>query len=312
MPMARLRWSGVLVTLSLVLVAAGSARADEQKLSLAVPGIPPVFQTVHAYVADKAGFFKKYGLDVTIRPFVTGVAAARAVAAGEMDITISPTPVVISMDSNADVRLVGIYGQAHPDWLIGSTDPSLTKCPDVAGKLVGVDAVGGARAVALADMIKGCGLKIDQVQLVGLSSNVGPAMIAGQIKIGVLHLDDVPSIEAQLGHKLTIVTTMKEMSPVSHYNLFAVRADRLADRVAEIATVTGRTPQEAKAALQQYIALEFWPNGDDGMDHDAIESVIKSQKESGGIRAGRTPVAFAQLVDASLWRDALALTKAQH
>jgi hypothetical protein len=91
-----------------------------------------------------------------------------------------------------------------------------------------------------------------------------------------------------------------------------LRDPKNADRVAEIATVTGRTPQEAKAALQQYIALEFWPNGDDGMDHDAIESVIKSQKESGGIRAGRTPVAFAQLVDASLWRDALALTKAQH
>jgi len=128
---------------------ASVASAQEKKITLAVPGIPPVFQTVLAYVADKEGFFKKHGVGVTVRAFPTGVAAARAVAAGEIDITISPTPIVINMVSNADVKLVGIYGLENPDWLIGSTDPAIAKCAEVAGKLVGVDAVGGARAVAI-------------------------------------------------------------------------------------------------------------------------------------------------------------------
>src|SRR5262245_66613775 len=95
------------------------APAQDKKITLAVPGIPPVFQTVLAYVADKEGFFKKHGVDVTVRAFPTGVAAARAVAAGEIDITISPTPIVINMVSNADVSLVGIYGLENPDWIVG-------------------------------------------------------------------------------------------------------------------------------------------------------------------------------------------------
>ncbi|MGE5145835.1 MAG: ABC transporter substrate-binding protein, partial [Candidatus Eiseniibacteriota bacterium] len=224
--MMRKCWIGVLLLLAVV-VSGGAHAAEAPKLTLAVPGIPPVFQTVLAYVADKEGFFKKYGVDVTVRAFATGVAAARAVAAGEIDMTISPTPVIINMVSNAGVKLVGVYGLENPDWLIGSTDATLAKCADLNGKLIGVDAVGGARAVALAEMIASCGLKTDQVQLVGLSSNVGPAMVAGQIKVGVLHLDDVPTIERQLGHKLTVVTTMKQVAPINHYNLFVVRADKL-------------------------------------------------------------------------------------
>ncbi len=309
--------------------------AQEKKITLAVPGIPPVFQTVLAYVADKEGFFKRHGVDVTVRAFPTGVAAARAVAAGEIDITISPTPIVINMVSNADVRLIGIYGLENPDWLIGSTDPAVAKCADVAGKFVGVDAVGASRAVALAEMIASCKLKLDQVQLVGLSSNVGAAMVAGQIELGVLHIDDVPTIESKLGKKLTVVMTMKEVSPVNHYNLFAVRADKLVEkrdsfvrviaafidagdylrdpknlgRVAEIATVTGRTVEEAKRVLPQFIAIEFWPNGNDGMKRANIESVIQGQKALGGIKPDRTPVAYEKLVDTTVWRDAQALAK---
>ena len=332
--MMRKAWIGCL---ALVFACAGGlgAAAQDRKLMLAVPGIPPVFQTVLAYVADKEGFFKKYGVDVTVRAFPTGVAAARAVAAGEIDITISPTPIIVSMVSNAEVKMVGIYGLENPDWLVGSTDPAIAKCADIAGKTVGVDAVGAARAVALAEMIVACGLKLEQIELVGLSSNVGAAMIAGQIKLGVLHIDDVPTIEAKLGKKLTIVMTLKEVSPVNHYNLFAVRADRLAanrdayvrivaafidagvylrdpknlDRVAEIATVTGRTADEVKNVLPKFIAIEFWPNGSDGLTRTNIESVISGQQKLGGIRPDRTPVTYERLVDSSVWRDALALTK---
>ena len=311
------------------------AVAEDKKITLAVPGIPPVFQTVHVFVAQKEGFFKKYGVDVTVRPFDTGAAAARAVAAGEIDITVSPTPVIVNITSNADVKLVGVYGQENPDWLIGSTDPGLTSCKDIAGKPVGVDIVGGARAVALAQMIKSCGLKTEDVNLVSLSSNVGSAMIAGQIKIGVLHLDDVPQIEAQTKKPLTTVITLKKVNPISHYNLYAVTADRLkqdrdayvrllaalidagdylrdpknADRVAEIATVTGRTATEAKPALKGYIDMDFWPNRTDGLTRQNIESVIKTQVAIGGIRPGKTPVTYDQLIDQSLWKDALTLTK---
>src|SRR5207302_5823925 len=155
--------------------------AAEQQLSFAVPGVPPVFGSVVVYVAKEEGFFKKHGVDVDVRPFDSGAAAAQAVVAGNPDVALSPTPVIVRMISNAGVDLVGIYGMEHPDWLLASADAALGKCEQLKDQAVGVDAVGGARAVALAQFLKPCGLKVEQLKLVSLSSNVGAAMVAGQI-----------------------------------------------------------------------------------------------------------------------------------
>src|SRR5499433_3599682 len=97
-----------------------SSGAAAEQLTFAVPGVPPVFSGLPALVAKEEGFFKKYGVDVDVRPFDSGAAAAQAVVAGNIDLSLSPTPVVVRMISNANVELVGIYGMEHPDWLLGS------------------------------------------------------------------------------------------------------------------------------------------------------------------------------------------------
>ena len=185
----------------------GTAAPAAERLSFAVPGVPPVFGSVVVYVAKEEGFFKKHGVDVDVRTFDSGAAAAQAVVAGNPDASLSPTPVIVRMVSNAGVNLVGIYGLENPDWLLASTDPGASKCQDVSGQAVGVDSVGGARSVALEQLIRPCGLKIDQVKLVSLSTNVGAAMVAGQLKFGVLHLDDVPVLEEQTGKPLTVISS---------------------------------------------------------------------------------------------------------
>jgi len=108
---------------ALALSGVRPAAGAEQKLSFAVPGVPPVFGSVVVYVAKEEGFFKKHGVDVDVRPFDSGAAAAQAVVAGNPDVALSPTPVIVRMISNAGVNLVGIYGLEHPDWLLASTDP---------------------------------------------------------------------------------------------------------------------------------------------------------------------------------------------
>ena len=52
--------------------------AQEKSITIGLPGIPPVFVTTQAYVAEQQGFFKKHGLKVNLRPFDSGAAAARA------------------------------------------------------------------------------------------------------------------------------------------------------------------------------------------------------------------------------------------
>lgn len=319
----------------LTVLWSSSQTAAAERLSFAVPGVPPVFSGLAAFVAKEQGLFKKYGVEVEVRPFDSGAAAAQAVVSGNIDLSLSPTPVIVRMISNGDVDLVGIYGMEHPDWLLGSADPKSSKCEDLRGQGVGVDSVGGARAVALAQLIRPCGLKVEDVKLVSLSSNVGAAIIAGQIKFGVLHLDDVPVLEEQMKRPITVVTTFQQVSPLTHYNLIVCTTDHLkqkrnayvralagwidatkymldprnADRVAEIATITGRSAKLAKEALPRLYKIEFWPAGRDGLSKSNLEKVVAVEKEIGGIKPGKTPVSYDRLVDRTVWKDANALVK---
>jgi NitT/TauT family transport system substrate-binding protein len=329
----RMSRRAALTLLVLLPFCTAGADAAEQRLVLALPGIPPVFLAVLPYVADHEGFFRKYGLAVELKPFDTGANAARAVLAGQIDAAMATTPIVVAMDSNVDANLVGIYGLESPDWLIGSIDPKVAGCADLRDAAVGVDAPAGSRAIALRQMMEVCHLTLADVTLVGLSSNVGAAMIAGQLKVGVLHLDDLATIERERGSPLTIVMRFQDARPLDHINMVVTRADKLKtnrdvyvrllaalidanrflrdpknlDEVAEIATVTGRSVADIKAALPGFIALDYWPGNSAGLSRDHLEAVIKSQVEVGAIKPGVAPVPYEKLVDPSLWKDAMTM-----
>lgn len=316
-----------------LLLAFFPALCAAQKITIGIPGIPPIFGTTIVLVADKEGFFKKRGVEVNVRAFETGAFASRAVVAGEIELALGPTPLVVSQVANTGVPLVGIWGMEHPDWLIGSTDPNAT-CASIKGQPVGVDAVGGARSIALKTMlIGGCKMQIEDVQQVPLSSNTAAAMIAGQLKYGTLHIDDVPIIEAQTKKPVKTIVTQKASRPNDHYLLLIARQDKLgqnraafvravaalvdaqrfmrepanAAKVAEDAAPTGRTGQLAINALKNYLDMEFWPHEKNGLDPKKIEAVGKGQKAVGNIKGDKTPAPYERLVDTSVWRDAFAL-----
>jgi NitT/TauT family transport system substrate-binding protein len=319
---------------AMLMGAATPAAAQSKTLVVAVPGVPPIFAAVIAYVAEKEGFFKKHGVDVTIRPFDNGTAAARAVIAGDIDMALSPTPPVINQASNSGAQFVAVYGMPSPDWVIGSTEAGKT-CNDIIGKPIGVDSIGGARSVALRSMLAGCpGVKMEQVQQVALGSNTAPAMIAGQLQFGVLHLDDLAVMQVQ-GKTVHTLLAMKTTNPTSHYLIWVVRKDKLAanrdavvravaglieaarymndpknaDTVADIATVTGHKKDVAKTALKEFLAIDFWAAKDDGMDKANINAVSALMKKIGSVNADKEAVTYDQLVDPSVWKDANAMVK---
>lgn len=320
--------------LALTLMAAAPASAQSKKIVAAIPGIPPIFSVMIAYIAEKQGFFKKYGIDMQIRPFDNGTAAARAVVAGDADVSWSPTPPVINQISNAGVPLVAVYGMPNPDWVIGTTETGKA-CKDIAGQEVGVDSVGGARSVALRSMLTACpGVKIEDTKQVALGGGAGLAMIAGRLQYGVLHLDDLAAIEAQ-GKKLTILLRQKETNPTSHYLMLVVRKDNLAanrdaivrtvaamieaahymqdpknaDAVAEASMITGNSKEIAKAALKEFLAIDFWAQKDDGLPRSKLEATAALMKKIGAIKPDKEPVTYENLVDTSVWKDANAMVK---
>lgn len=310
------------------------ALAQGKKMVVAAPGIPPIFASVILYVAQKEGFWKRHGVDIEVKAFETGTAAARAVLTGDLEISLSPTPLIIAQISNANANVVAINGFPNPDWILASTDPSKTNCKDIVGQPVGVDAIGGARSIALRIMLAGgCpGVKLEDTQQVALSSNTAPAMVAGRLSFGVLHLDDVAILESQ-GKKVNLLLEMKKTNPTAHYLLVTVRQDKLkesrdsyvkflagmieaarfmqdaknADKIADAAGPVGHPKNITKAALKQFLDIGFWAVDNDGMDQKKLEAMIQIQTRTGGIQPGKEPVKFERLVDQSVWRDAKAL-----
>ena len=314
---------------------AGPASAEAPKIVLAPPGVPPIFGSIIVFVAQDQGFFKKYGADVELRPFDNGTAASRAVVAGDLDASLSSTPLMITQVANADVPVVAMYGFPKPDFELATTDGSKATCNDLKGQQVGIDTPGGARSLALQSILTGfCHMTINDVQQVAMGSNTASAMIAGQLRYGILHLDDVPDIENH-GKKVTVMQTLAQASPINHWLVLIARKDHLkekrdgyvrmlagiiaagkfmadpknADRVAKIAEVTGRSHAEALAAFQGYMKYGLWSINDDGLDKGQLDKLIAFQAKIGKILPGKTPPTFEQIVDPSVYRDAEALVE---
>jgi NitT/TauT family transport system substrate-binding protein len=335
---ARFGWNTAAAALVCAALALGAApaAAESNKLVIAAPGIPPIFASTMLYVAEQEGLFKKYGVNVEIRPFDTGTAASRAVIAGDIEMSLSPSALLINQISNTGAPVVAIYGLVNSDFVLATTDAAKTSCQDVAGQGVGVDTVGGARSIALRLMLaNGCpGVTIDGVQQVALGSNVGPAMLAGRLQFGTLHVDDVASLEAQ-GQKVNTLLTLTKTNPNGHYLVFMVQQDKLkADRdayvrllaafhdagafirdpnnwekVADDAAPTGLDHAVSKATIKPLLDIDYWPVADNGLDRKRLENLIQVMKKTGGINPDKEPVTYDRLVDNSIWDDAVALTK---
>jgi NitT/TauT family transport system substrate-binding protein len=340
--MKRLIATSLIAALACAASASNVSAAD--KMTFAVPAIPPVFGAVVAYTAKDAGIAAKYDIDLEVKPFDSGAAAANAVNSGSVDFSLSPTQFVSTMISNSGAKIKAIWGMEKSDWLITSMDPAKTSCDSMKGQGVGVDSVRGARWIQLDNYLRAqCKLTTDtDVNTVPLSSNVGTAMASGQLVFGVLHTDDVPVIERMSGKKIQIIAEMEKVVPDQHYLAGIARADNLAakrdmyvrllaalrdtteymknpanaDKIAEIAKVTSRDASDAKAALAEYNKIEYWPVGHAGLTKKRVDSAIDSQINAGkatkgksGIDPEKKAVTYEDMVDLSVWNDAQKVKK---
>ncbi|MGB0630445.1 MAG: ABC transporter substrate-binding protein [Alphaproteobacteria bacterium] len=325
-------------------IAATAPAFAADKLTVATPGIPPVFGGAILFTAEKAGIFRKYDLDVTVKAMNSGAAAAKAVDSGSVDASLSPSQFVVRMVSNSGAPLKAIWGMENPDWLIASMDGSKNTCESMKGQGVGVDSKRGARWIQLNTFLaRQCKMKIEKdVPTVPMSSNVGTAMASGQITFGVLHIDDIPVIERMSGKKVHTVATLEQVVPGVHYLMMIARADKIAakrdayvrlvaalrdaskfihdkanaEKVAAFAAPTKRTGADALYAVNAYREMEFWPNGTNGLGKSRIMKAIGNQvrvgkitKGRGGINPRKTPVTYEQMTDLTLWEDAKKMVK---
>jgi NitT/TauT family transport system substrate-binding protein len=307
------------------------AATKDNTITVGLPGIPPVFLGVRPYVALQQGYYKKWGVDVQLKGFTTGTDAVRAVQAGQIDAAWSPTPFALTLISKG-TPLVGIEGMDKVDWLIGSNSSSVSTCTDLKGQNIGVDSIGGARYQALQAMLTKCKLTVQDVHPVVLPGNTAiQAMLAGQIHVSVLHLDDLAEAASQ-GATVKKVVTIAQTDPFQHYDMLVTTRDDLAakrslfvrmlaadiaatrfmykpqalDRIAQIAMVTGHSQAVAQVALKEYLALKWWPLDRSGLGIAPITRTIYENVQLGNISAGAVPK-WKDVVDTTVWKAAFNL-----
>ncbi|WP_330175947.1 ABC transporter substrate-binding protein [Streptomyces sp. NBC_01498] len=312
--------------------AAGSAPADA-KMTIGLPGIPPIFLNTVMYVGEKQGFFKDRGLDVTLRPLTTGADVGRAVQSGEIQGGIIGTPGAVALRATGG-SVVAVMGFPKPTYLLASTDPAIDSCDAVKGKTVAVDAVGAPKALALGTMLKSCGLGPKDVSTINVG---GPptvdALVAGQVKVAVLHPDELATVQEKIkpGTEAKEIMTLAGVDPLEHYTVLVAPKSALegkareqwVDMVAgvresiaymndpahlkEVAAVAAGFTKEpssvTEAALPKFLSLGVWPKTEDGLDRAAVEHTIEGAVAAGNVPKQKAPT-YDDMVDPSVFADA--------
>lgn len=299
-------------------------------------GIPPLIAMIAPYVALELGLYDKYNVDVSIRDMETGVDAARAVQGGDLDIAYSPTGPVMNFAATG-VDVAAVFGLDNIDWLVGTTNPDIRDCEDLAGDTIGVDSVGGARYNVLQVILSDCGLTIDDVEVASFAGAPIQAIAAGQLDSAVLHIEDLYIIEEQGSEPMHVVKFLTDVDPLQHYLIFwtlrssldqnreayvrllaaQIEAIRFmndpsnTERVNEIGLVTGVSPTVMEQTLPDVLAIEFWPIDRDGLTEDKMNAVLDTQVRIGNMEEADRPD-YADVVDLTLYVDALELVNSMN
>jgi NitT/TauT family transport system substrate-binding protein len=298
---------------------------------LAIAGIPPILLNTVAYVAEKQGYFEKHNVAVTLKPFQTGADVARAVQSGQASAGFVGTPTIIDLDSSGGT-LTAILGFPHPDMLIGSTDAKVKDCASLKGQTIAVDGIGAPKDLALTQMLAACHLSRNDVKPLPIGGNAqAEALIAGQLTTSVLHIDDLPTINAQLGGKKAVeaVVRLAELDPLAHWDAVTTTRERLkdpaqrealtrmvaalhdaivymhdtanADSIAETATAMNKSKVEVtKPSLQGLIKLGVYPLNDAGLPEAGLAHTIQQEVEVGNVKAANAPK-VTDVADPSLY-----------
>jgi len=152
------------------------------------------------YVAEDQGYFEKNGLEVTIKDYESGKAAADALIAGEADISTSADFVFVSNSfDHADLRVLGTVATAEVKELVARKDKGITTTDDLIGKKIGVTKKSGGE-FALGRFLIFNALSYQDVELVDLKpSEIVEAVLNGDIDAGFTWDPNVYDIKEELG-----------------------------------------------------------------------------------------------------------------
>lgn len=159
-------------------------------MSLAVGINPGNLQDTFQFVAQQAGFYKKNGLNVSLKNIASAATEAQALEAGSLDIGALEISVFLNAPTSANLKLIAGANASDPLLIAdpkiktaNADKPFPAPLLDLKGKKIGVPVLGTGPQIVLTKMLTLAGLQPSDVQFVqvGNTSTSLPAMQAGRV-----------------------------------------------------------------------------------------------------------------------------------
>jgi ABC-type nitrate/sulfonate/bicarbonate transport system substrate-binding protein len=211
--------------------AVGGEDCDEiETMEVGHPGLPPDFIQMMLPLAIELGYMRDNCIDVEIIDFESGIAAFRAMAAGEFDMGLSGSvSPILAFGEGADA--VGIAaGGALTDFQTVATG-DIETCEDLEGRSVATDGPGGLIHAVTEQYMANCGIDIDQdVELiVGETESFVARIAQGEIEATTMHIDERIFAEEELDTELNVLANSWEDVPLFHYTTWSTARPLLDD-----------------------------------------------------------------------------------
>ncbi|MEP9348470.1 ABC transporter substrate-binding protein [Xanthobacter sp. KR7-225] len=164
-------------------VPAVAQQAEKPKLTLGVGGKPLLYY-LPLTIAERKGFFKDEGLDVSINDFGGGAKSLQALIGGSVDVVTGAYEHTIRMQAKGqDIVSVIELGRFPGIVLVAKKDSNIKSLKDLKGAKIGVTAPGSSTNFFVNFLLAKEGLKPEDVAFVGVG---GGASAVAQMKRGGL------------------------------------------------------------------------------------------------------------------------------
>jgi NitT/TauT family transport system substrate-binding protein len=155
------------------------------------------------FMAARNGFDKKYGLEIEMKQFASGLTPLKALLAGELDsIEVSPVVALPAMNKGADVKVIGCAwpGMTYSLFAGGT----IATVADLKGKVIGVSGPGSLPDLFAREALKAAGLGDRDVDyaVVGSSSSRVKSVLAGVLAAAASSSEFEPTVIEQGGKVL--------------------------------------------------------------------------------------------------------------
>ena len=193
--------------------AQAQGKPEKTAVSLGVGGKSLLYY-LPLTIAERQGFFKDFGLDMTINDFAGGAKSLQALVGGSVDLVTGAYEHTLRMQAKGqDIRAV-IELLRFPTIVVAvrkSLADKIKSAKDLKGMKIGVTAPGSSTYITVVHAMAKAGLKAEDASFIGVGGGASAvaAMKKGEIDV-ISHLDPVISKLEADGDVVTLYDTRTE------------------------------------------------------------------------------------------------------